>query len=316
MRIPSNKFPGVLAGSFFIAALLIGGVFAVRAEEGDTLEQRITFPIPELGNCADKAGCRTFCDKPENMDACTTFAERQGLIPAAQAIRARAFGQAMRQGGPGGCRTPEQCVAYCDSEEHATECLAFAERHGLMARSEADRIRRFHNTLKDEDTQRPGDCTDRASCEQYCSEPEHVEECIAFAQRTRIFPEAELERAKQFIEMHRDRFRMQGSPLSSPPGGAVRPSCVPRPACLDTTPRCLLPEPAQGWCSPDATNRLRRIEFERSRASDLEETPEFVKPSLPPDFQRGAPTNFPPPPPPQSFRDSYLGSIIRFLLGH
>lgn len=25
-------------------------------------------------------------------------------------------------------------------------------------------------------------------------------------------------------------------------------SCMPRPACLDATPRCLLPEPAEGWC--------------------------------------------------------------------
>jgi hypothetical protein len=34
-------------------------------------------------------------------------------------------------------------------------------------------------------------------------------------------------------------------------GGAVRASkpCTPRPACLDATPRCLLPEPAEGWCT-------------------------------------------------------------------
>lgn len=25
-------------------------------------------------------------------------------------------------------------------------------------------------------------------------------------------------------------------------------SCMPRPACLDATPRCMLPEPASGWC--------------------------------------------------------------------
>jgi len=26
------------------------------------------------------------------------------------------------------------------------------------------------------------------------------------------------------------------------------PTCIPRPACLDATPRCLMPEPANGWC--------------------------------------------------------------------
>ncbi|MBI5003610.1 peptidoglycan-binding protein [Candidatus Kaiserbacteria bacterium] len=29
--------------------------------------------------------------------------------------------------------------------------------------------------------------------------------------------------------------------------------CMPRPACLDATPRCMLPEPAEGWCSPSDT---------------------------------------------------------------
>lgn len=28
------------------------------------------------------------------------------------------------------------------------------------------------------------------------------------------------------------------------------PTCMKRPACLDAKPRCLLPEPANGWC-PD-----------------------------------------------------------------
>ncbi|MDO8270284.1 MAG: hypothetical protein Q7T54_06475 [Candidatus Levybacteria bacterium] len=26
------------------------------------------------------------------------------------------------------------------------------------------------------------------------------------------------------------------------------PTCMPRPACLDATPRCMIPEPANGWC--------------------------------------------------------------------
>ncbi len=31
------------------------------------------------------------------------------------------------------------------------------------------------------------------------------------------------------------------------------PSCYPRPACLDSVPRCLIPEPADGWCAPTPT---------------------------------------------------------------
>ena len=29
----------------------------------------------------------------------------------------------------------------------------------------------------------------------------------------------------------------------------AQPTCMPRPACLDATPSCKLPEPAQGWCT-------------------------------------------------------------------
>lgn len=34
----------------------------------------------------------------------------------------------------------------------------------------------------------------------------------------------------------------------SPTPRATPSSCQPRPACLDLKPRCLLPEPADGWC--------------------------------------------------------------------
>ncbi|KKR80182.1 MAG: hypothetical protein UU73_C0006G0010 [Candidatus Daviesbacteria bacterium GW2011_GWA1_41_61] len=32
------------------------------------------------------------------------------------------------------------------------------------------------------------------------------------------------------------------------PNPTVQPSCTPRPACLDSKPRCLIPEPAESWC--------------------------------------------------------------------
>lgn len=32
-----------------------------------------------------------------------------------------------------------------------------------------------------------------------------------------------------------------------------RPTCAPRPACLDATPPCEVPEPSTGWCKPQPT---------------------------------------------------------------
>lgn len=37
-------------------------------------------------------------------------------------------------------------------------------------------------------------------------------------------------------------------PIPTPPIPTPFPTCSPRPACLDATPRCLLPEPLDGWC--------------------------------------------------------------------
>ncbi|MEK9154383.1 MAG: PKD domain-containing protein [Patescibacteria group bacterium] len=37
--------------------------------------------------------------------------------------------------------------------------------------------------------------------------------------------------------------------------GACRSTCTLRPACLDATPRCLLPEPASGWCPDTHANK-------------------------------------------------------------
>jgi hypothetical protein len=53
--------------------------------------------------------------------------------------------------------------------------------------------------------------------------------------------------------------RIQGlrQNMPSSPGQNANPDwmnrCLPRPACLDATPRCMLPEPAAGWC-PDSDN--------------------------------------------------------------
>jgi hypothetical protein len=44
-------------------------------------------------------------------------------------------------------------------------------------------------------------------------------------------------------------------PPSSPPANAQDSSCTPRPACLDSNPRCLLAEPENGWCPPDGDSQ-------------------------------------------------------------
>ncbi len=48
------------------------------------------------------------------------------------------------------------------------------------------------------------------------------------------------------------------SPSPSPiPSPTATPECQPRPSCLDSTPRCLLPVPAGGWCPVSANLNIK-----------------------------------------------------------
>ena len=38
----------------------------------------------------------------------------------------------------GGCADQAACKAYCNDSAHITECVAFAEAHGLMKKEEAE----------------------------------------------------------------------------------------------------------------------------------------------------------------------------------
>lgn len=42
-----------------------------------------------------------------------------------------------------------------------------------------------------------------------------------------------------------------GSPTTCFPAPSVKPTCIPRPSCLDANPSCLISEPPTGWCQPN-----------------------------------------------------------------
>ena len=58
-----------------ISVLVLGLIFSV-SNIALALSEDIQYPVKELGNCQDEKECRTYCDKPENMDACVTFAKK------------------------------------------------------------------------------------------------------------------------------------------------------------------------------------------------------------------------------------------------
>ena len=158
----------------FLLAFVISGSIFVYAKISD-----ITFPVKELGNCKSEQECKIYCDDSAHIIECVTFAEEHGLISKDEAKRAREFADIEK--GPGGCDSRESCEVYCEDINHMEECLAFAEKHNLISKEEIKEARAVARALR-KGAKLPGGCTDKASCEAYCSEPSHIQECVNFAE--------------------------------------------------------------------------------------------------------------------------------------
>ena len=96
------------------------------------------------GGCMGKDTCKVFCSNPDNQETCINFAKENGFdmgpppdgsgpgVPpeGTGAIeRDGNYQQGGRQdskgvGGPGGCKSREECTAYC--KDHPQECQNFS----------------------------------------------------------------------------------------------------------------------------------------------------------------------------------------------
>jgi hypothetical protein len=182
-----------LKWSIIIALIISGGMIggaAAFAQSETNAEQvqaqaGITFPIPELGSCADKASCKAYCDESDHMTECVAFAQAHGLMDKEEGVRAKKFASRVAAGdGPGGCSSPGMCKAYCEDITHIDACVAFAEKHDFKGES-FEHGKKIGVFLKS-GGKMPGGCTSRASCEEYCSNFSHAQECFTFAQKAGI----------------------------------------------------------------------------------------------------------------------------------
>jgi hypothetical protein len=320
---------GVIAASFYAVA-----VFA---------SAEITFPVQELGNCADKEACREYCNDPDNIPACQAFAESRGMVKKQENSNkqgANKLAEAIKKGGPGGCTDFDSCRDYCQNPDHQAECRAFAEANGLTPprgpQGEDGRGGGKAEQLLKSGRKLPGNCRNDNECRQYCSVAAHQDECIKFGRENNLIPKNDSQKLDVFLSLVEagetpggcktkeecriycstsehasecaDFMRKLGVTgnkpnISKPPMPPqsqkpqippealsclrehlnetdfnkftentqnIRPEivdiakrcfqnlqnqnmeirkCIPRPACLDSTPRCMLAEPAGGWCS-------------------------------------------------------------------
>ena len=91
------------------------------------------------------------------------------------------------------CQDEAACRVYCDKPQNLKVCLNFAEKNNLMPPEELQQAKNFLNS----GGEGPGGCVGKDSCEEYCNDISHIDECISFAEENNLIPPEELEEAKK-----------------------------------------------------------------------------------------------------------------------
>ena len=161
----------------------------------------IRYPVPELGNCQSEAECRSYCDNVNHAKECLAFAKKYNLISEGEAKDAADKFLNIKN-GPGGCSSWSACENYCNSIDHLDECITFAEETGYYSGDKLAEARKFQGLIKSGE-KFPGGCRDRNSCEIYCGDPNHMEECLDFAEKSGFMPKEEIAEARKFMVLMR-----------------------------------------------------------------------------------------------------------------
>jgi len=77
------------------------------------------------GDCKSKEECDKFCESEEGRDICLEFSRQYGIISEEEYQKGKMGPEEMGQAGPGGCKSEEECQAFCEKEENREECNTF-----------------------------------------------------------------------------------------------------------------------------------------------------------------------------------------------
>ena len=185
-NMPTKKLLIFVAISFLIISSAVLAVKAIAQETSDTIG--IQYPVAELGNCQDKTACKTYCDSPENMEACLSFAEKKNLMTKGEIDTAKKFTAANIK-KPGRCTTKDSCEEYCNDINHIDECITFATENNLIPPKELEEAKKVQAAIKK--GVKPPACGNKKDCDTYCDSPEHMEECMTFAMEAGFMTEQE-----------------------------------------------------------------------------------------------------------------------------
>ena len=149
------------------------------------------------GGCTTMRECEAYCDSLQNVNECLAFAEEHGFLDDEDLEDARMVQQALQNGAslPGGCTDKDSCEVYCEDPSNMNECLDFAVAAGFLSEEERADAEVAMQLIRE--GRSPGGCTDERSCEEYCDNEAHVDECLAFAEEAGFITPEEAEMARK-----------------------------------------------------------------------------------------------------------------------
>lgn len=186
----------ILRTSILIIGILVAGTITspVVAQTDGQVTPEISYPVAELGSCANKAACKAYCDEPANIDACLSFAEKNNLMSKEEIKVAKNF-KKTGMTGPGGCKGKDECKTYCNGPDHMDECITFAEKNGMMSSEQLEEAKKVKSAIAK--GIKPPACGGKETCDAYCSSSEHVEECVGFGEAAGIISKEEAGRIRK-----------------------------------------------------------------------------------------------------------------------
>jgi len=162
----------------------------------------ISYPISELGNCADRSACKAYCEEPANEALCTTFAREYGIQKPVPQEETK-FAVVKTDGGPDGTcgysKDPiASCRAFCNDAMHIDMCVQYGEKHNLFAKETLKSAQNVRDALKN-GAKLPTGCKSKETCKTVCENPASLDiakQCFTFAEKSGLLPEGAADRAK------------------------------------------------------------------------------------------------------------------------
>lgn len=157
---------------FFGLIFLVIPVFA-QSDQEIAKKYGITFPIADLGNCANVASCKSFCDDPKNHQACSDFAKKHNLSSnSPKSSSTKSDEEILKLAKVElGCTSYDACMEFCEREENIEKCMDFAARHNLM--KDATHMKQQMSALKN-----LLGCNSMKSCMDFCNNPINMQKCM------------------------------------------------------------------------------------------------------------------------------------------